>query len=72
LSTFESSQALDKALSKTLKNIRETFGTEFTPSALWSGNGYHIYIPIEARYILEQTKEFSDVLIELLKKQIRS
>jgi Primase X len=59
LSTFESSQALDRKLSKTLRNIRETFGNDFTPSVLWSGNGYHIYIPIEARYILEQTKEFS-------------
>jgi hypothetical protein len=25
----------------------------------WSGNGYHIYIPIESRYVLEETKAFS-------------
>jgi hypothetical protein len=59
LSKFESSQALDRALSKTLRNIRETFRGGFTSSVLWSGNGYHIYIPMEARYILEQRPEFS-------------
>jgi hypothetical protein len=25
----------------------------------WSGNGYHIYISIESRYVLEETKAFS-------------
>jgi Primase X len=61
-SNFKSRIALDRAKSKTLKNIQETFGTDdfiITPSVLWSGNGYHIYIPIESRYVLEERPEFS-------------
>ena len=59
LSNFKSRQGLDRALSKTLRNIRETFGIEFEPSRIWSSNGYHIYIPIESRYVLEERPEFS-------------
>jgi hypothetical protein len=59
-STFKSNAALDRALSKALRNIKETFGIEFgEPSIIWSGNGYHIYIPIETRYVLEDRPEFS-------------
>jgi Primase X len=60
-STFKSRQSLDRAKSKTLKKIQDTFGTEFElqPTVIWSGNGYHIYIPMESRYILEDRPEFS-------------
>ena len=58
-STFRSCAALDAALRKTLKKIKETFGDEFEPSILWSGRGYHVYLPTEARYDLEDKPEFS-------------
>ena len=59
LSNFVSRQALDKALIKTKRKIKDVFGAEFDPFVLWSGNGYHVYIPIESRYILEETSTFS-------------
>ena len=31
-----------------------------SPTVIWSGNGYHIYIPIDAP-VLENIKEFSDI-----------
>jgi hypothetical protein len=58
-SNFRSRQAVDTVESKTLTKIEDTFGVDFTPSELWSGNGYHIIIPIESRYILEDTAKFS-------------
>lgn len=58
LSNFKSHQGLDRALSKTLRKIKQTFGIEFEPSRIWSGNGYHIYIPLESRYVLEERPEF--------------
>jgi hypothetical protein len=58
LGKFRSRLALDRALTKTLKNISDKFNTEVTPTVLWSGNGYHIYLPVEA-FILEQESEFA-------------
>jgi len=58
-SPFKSRQALDRTLSKLLRNIKESFGNEFEPSIIYSGNGYHIYILMEARYVLEDRPEFS-------------
>jgi len=57
-SEFISCQALDRALNKTIKNIKETFGPKFENTVIWSGNGYHIYIPVESRYVLEGRPEF--------------
>jgi hypothetical protein len=59
LSNFKSRLALDRALVKTLGKIIDTFEIEFKPPVLWSGNGYHIYIPIESRYTLEERPEFN-------------
>jgi hypothetical protein len=43
---------------KTLAKIHDTFGIEFNPSIIWSGNGYHFYIPAESKgVILEQMSE---------------
>jgi hypothetical protein len=51
LSCFSSRDSLDRALRAVLKNIKEKFnGAQAT--VIWSGNGYHIYLPIEA-FILE-------------------
>ena len=58
LGRFKSRLALDKCLYKTLKNISEKFNLSVTPTVLWSGNGYHIYLPVEA-FVLEQETEFA-------------
>ena len=62
LSNFKSNnnnmKALDLAKTKTLAKIHDTFGIEFNPSIIWSGNGYHFYIPAESKgVILEQMSE---------------
>jgi hypothetical protein len=57
LGRFKSRLALDRTLAKTLRNINEIFNVEVTPTVSWSGNGYHIYLPVEA-FILEEESEF--------------
>ena len=53
--TFDTERAHKLALDNTLKNIRD-LGAE--PTVLWSGNGYHIYLPINA-FVLEQEEIFA-------------
>jgi hypothetical protein len=49
---------LDKQLENTLQNINNAFGNnEFRPTVLWSGKGYHIYIPVAA-FVLENEEIF--------------
>ena len=55
-SGFKTEMAHRSALSFTLKNIKEKLGGN--PTVLWSGNGYHIYQPVEA-FVLEQLEGFS-------------
>jgi Primase X len=57
-STFKSEQAHKLALKNTLRNIKEKLSGA-NPTVLWSGNGYHVYQPIEA-FILEEYDIFSD------------
>jgi hypothetical protein len=45
LADFKSQRALDLALNKTLKNIKERLDGH--PTLLWTGGGYHIYQPID-------------------------
>ena len=45
LSHFNCRDTLDKTLSSVLKNIDENFRGAY-PTVIWSGNGYHIYLPI--------------------------
>jgi len=59
VSNFDSEEELVRTLQKTLKKIKELLG--FKPTVIWSGNGYHIYIPINAIVVLESVKEFSDI-----------
>ena len=70
LSNFKSNgnnnniKALDLAKEKTLAKIRDTFdlSKEFEPATvIWSGNGYHLYIPAESQNtIFEQMSEFKN------------
>jgi hypothetical protein len=39
---FNSKQALDRTLNKTLENIKDKMDNAY-PTVIWSGNGYHIY-----------------------------
>jgi hypothetical protein len=48
---------LDKTLTKTLKKIKEVVGG--APTVLWTGNGYHIYQPING-FILEEIDVFAE------------
>ena len=54
-SNFTTEKELGLALDKTLKNIRY-LGAE--PTVLWSGNGYHVYLPFNA-FVLEQEEVFA-------------
>jgi hypothetical protein len=49
---------IDRALHRTLKNISQRFNTKVHPTVIWSGHGYHIYLPVEA-FVLEQESEFN-------------
>ena len=49
-------EALDETLHQTLKKINDKLGGY--PTVLWSGHGYHIYQPVEA-FILEEESEFT-------------
>jgi hypothetical protein len=48
LHQFESEQlAIQKALFFVLDRINEKFHGKFNPTVLWTGNGYHIYLPVQ-------------------------
>jgi len=45
---FDSNLALLKvALFQTLRRINEKFHGKFKPTIIWSGNGYHVYLPVQ-------------------------
>ncbi len=58
LCRFNSRKALDKALRNLLKNVKKKLdGAQAT--VIWSGNGYHIYLPVKA-FILELESVFAE------------
>jgi Primase X len=56
-SLFNSEKALNIVLNNTLKNIKEKLNGAH-PTVLWSGNGYHIYLPING-FVLEEIDIFN-------------
>jgi hypothetical protein len=56
-SSFKSREALDNGLTNTLKRINDKLPNA-EPSILWSGHGYHIYLPVKA-FVLEQENQFN-------------
>ena len=56
LSALGTELALAKALKTTLNRIYKTLQT--SPTVLWTGNGYHIYLPIKA-FVLEEEEVFA-------------
>lgn len=59
LSHFRNREALDRSLNKTSHNIKEKLNFAYA-TVLWSGNGYHIYLPVEG-CILEQESIFAEL-----------
>lgn len=55
LSLLELEQSLERALSNTLRIIR--FKLNGFPTVIWTGNGYHIYQPMDS-VVLEQYSQF--------------
>ena len=62
LSNFNSNKkSLDIALNKILKNIKEKLDNNNAhPTVLWSGNGYHIILPVYCPMELERIQEFQE------------
>ena len=60
LTNFNSKKSLQIALNKTLKNIKEKLDDNPHPTVLWSGNGYHIILPVYCPTELERVKEFQE------------
>jgi hypothetical protein len=58
LNRFNSKLALDLGLNGTLQNIKNRLGSGGKPTVIWSGHGYHIYQPVEA-FVLEEESEFA-------------
>ena len=55
------SSGLDKELEHTLTNIKSKFeNSDIEPTVLWSGRGYHIYLPVHAP-VLENESLFQDI-----------
>jgi hypothetical protein len=63
LKDFEnkSKEKLDNQLKKTLNKLSLKFHKESDPTVLWTGNGYHIYQPIEG-IVFEEYQFFYDFL----------
>jgi hypothetical protein len=51
-----SKEKIDRTLQNTLKKIKQVIGG--CPTVLWTGNGYHIYQPMEG-FILEEEEVFA-------------
>ena len=57
---WSSKQLLDMALGNTLWKIKHGFGKDIEPTVVWTGNGYHIYLPLQPLPIpLESDPMFS-------------
>ncbi len=61
LKDFDNKEKLGKQLKKTLNKLSFKFHGEAHPTVLWTGNGYHIYQPIEG-IVFEEFQIFYDFL----------
>ena len=60
---FKSDKAFQRALKQTCKNIAFLL-YDAKPLMIWSGHGYHIIIPVNAKEALENYEEFSSYVNE--------
>jgi hypothetical protein len=51
---------IDAAVRNTLKKIASVFGPEIIPTILWTGGGYHLYLPLSGNTIPEQHQVFAE------------
>ena len=58
LKDFASKDKLDRAMHRVLKKIKTIMLGHGHPTVLWTGNGYHIYQPMEG-FILEEEEVFA-------------
>ena len=65
-STFESLEELNRSLSTTLDNIQNIL--KGFPTVLWTGNGYHIYQPVDSKVLEEKPfEEFENPSLKFLR-----
>ena len=60
LSNFTSKRSLQVTLNKTLKSIKEKLDNNTHPTVLWSGNGYHVILPVYCPIAFERIVEFRE------------
>ena len=58
LSDFNTKRSLQIVLNKILKSIKEKLDKNAHPTVLWSGNGYHIILPVYCPGELERIQQF--------------
>ncbi len=51
---------LDRVKDRTCKNIQKAFGDNIQPTVLWTGGGFHIYLPLSGDIIPEQHEVFAE------------
>jgi hypothetical protein len=66
---FKTHEEVKNVLARTLRNINERLNKAI-PSVLWSGNGYHIYLPVKAP-LLELETIFMELSNEPSRKFIQ-
>ena len=58
LTNFKTEKILQVTLNKTLKSIKEKLDNNAHPTVLWSGNGYHVILPVYCSIVLERIQDF--------------
>jgi hypothetical protein len=53
-------QKLNHAKNHTCKKIQKVFGEDIKPTILWTGGGYHIYLPLSGNIIPEEHEVFAE------------
>lgn len=61
LEYFKTREHLDKLLNKITKKLSQKFKGNANPTVLWTGNGYHIYQPLDG-IVFENEQAFYDFL----------
>ena len=61
-SNFKTDKGLDLGLSKTLQTVKKTLGEDISPTVLFSGNGYHVYVVINSNGV---NLEYEEIFTKL-------
>ena len=64
--TFQTDEELEAALNDTVSNIKKYFTSlSMGPLIIWSGNGYHIHVPLRLEAAFEDMPDFAMFEIHL-------